>query len=264
MTKKKAGPWSKKDKEFIAENAATMSVEEIAETLGRNEDAVKKYIAGLTQNKNISKAKALHAEHNIKNSPIWKDLKKQFSESELEMFVYHWRRIIAQFNNDVFPTEEFQIIDAVKLELLMSRILSRQQELRESIDGLEKAITAAELEDDYEKANEYKRQHGILLSAREATEKDYRDNLAKKHGILKELRATRDQRVKAIESSRETMIGWMKRVIEDGDLREKLGYDMEKMRMAKEKERERLSQYHKYEDEVEDIPFLNPETVENL
>jgi len=36
---------------------------------------------------------------------------------------------------------------------------------------------------------------------------------------------------------------------------------MEKMRLAMEKEKERLSEYNQYEDGAVDQPFLTPETV---
>jgi hypothetical protein len=36
---------------------------------------------------------------------------------------------------------------------------------------------------------------------------------------------------------------------------------MEKMRLATIKEMERLSDYHQYEDNTVDVPFLTPETV---
>ena len=41
------------------------------------------------------------------------------------------------------------------------------------------------------------------------------------------------------------------------------GEEMEKMKLAMEKEKERLSGYHKYTDEMVDQPFLTPETVKD-
>jgi hypothetical protein len=41
----------------------------------------------------------------------------------------------------------------------------------------------------------------------------------------------------------------------------KYGEEMEKMRLAMEKEKERLSEYHKFSDHMVDQPFLTPETV---
>jgi hypothetical protein len=54
----------------------------------------------------------------------------------------------------------------------------------------------------------------------------------------------------------------IKKIILDSDFRHDTGIEMEKMRLAMDKERERLSQTHKYEDNTSDQPFLTPETVE--
>ena len=41
------------------------------------------------------------------------------------------------------------------------------------------------------------------------------------------------------------------------------GIEMEKMRMAMEKERDRLANLHQYEDGQIDQPFLTPDTVKD-
>ena len=43
--------------------------------------------------------------------------------------------------------------------------------------------------------------------------------------------------------------------------RAELGTEMEKMRLAVNKEEERLTEYHKYEDNLVDQPFLTPDTT---
>jgi hypothetical protein len=45
----------------------------------------------------------------------WREIQKQFDENEQELFLYHWSRIISQFRDDVLPTEELQVIDAIKI-----------------------------------------------------------------------------------------------------------------------------------------------------
>ena len=49
----------------------------------------------------------------------------------------------------------------------------------------------------------------------------------------------------------------------DPDFFEEQGKYIEKMRMALEKEKERLSDYHKYEDGTVDQPFITPDTVKD-
>jgi hypothetical protein len=41
------------------------------------------------------------------------------------------------------------------------------------------------------------------------------------------------------------------------------GIEMEKMRLAMEKEKERLSAFHKYDDGIIDQPFLTPDTAKD-
>jgi hypothetical protein len=79
--------------------------------------------------------------------------------------------------------------------------------------------------------------------------------------MLKDLKGTREQRIKAIEDSKQTFASLVKQIATDGDFRTRIGLDMEKMRLAAEKEKERLSEYHEYEDGTVDQPFLTPETL---
>ena len=79
--------------------------------------------------------------------------------------------------------------------------------------------------------------------------------------MLKDLKATREQRIKRLEDSKRTFFGWMQQVMRDGDFRTQLGIDMEKMSLAAQKEYERLSEYHEYEDGGVDQPIITPENV---
>ena len=47
------------------------------------------------------------------------------------------------------------------------------------------------------------------------------------------------------------------------EITKEYGAMMEKMRMSMEKEKERLSKFHKYTDEMVDQPFLTPDTVKD-
>jgi hypothetical protein len=79
--------------------------------------------------------------------------------------------------------------------------------------------------------------------------------------MLKDLKGTREQRIKAIEDSKQTFASLVKQIATDSEFRSRIGLDMEKMRLAAEKEKERLSEYHEYEDGTVDQPFLTPETL---
>ena len=260
-TTNKSGPWSKKEKEYIAENCGHIGYKEIAGVLQRNAKAVQKYIKEHHASAFVEKAKS--AEYDIQSSPIWRDIEQQFSPEELKMFLFHWGRIISQFRDDVYPTEEMQVIDTIKLEILMNRAVTQQQQVMQDITALETLLLneRGHEEVDQQAINNLERQIGILRAAQESLNKDYQDMLKQKNGILKEMKGTRDARIKHLESNKHNFLSFLRKIIEDKALRSRLGRNMEKMRLATEVEYERLTEWHVYEDGEVDQPFLTPENV---
>ena len=79
--------------------------------------------------------------------------------------------------------------------------------------------------------------------------------------MLKDLKATREQRIKRLEDSKQTFIGWVRNLMSNPEVRREMGIEMEKMRLAADIEADRLTEYHKYEDGTIDQPFLTPDSV---
>ena len=262
----KKGRFSKEEIAFIEKNHKSMSYDAIAEKLNRDSESVENFVTNkLGQNISSKAQKEWQASYDLKNRPYWKDLNEQFSPDELEMLVYHWGRIIGQFKDDVLPTEELQVIDAIKLEILMNRALKEQQAGMQDIARFEALIEEEKLNDSDQWDRDYifnlERQVAVCRAAQESLSKDYKELGAKKSGMLKDLKATREQRIKRLEDSKRTFFGWMQQVMRDRDFRTQLGIDMEKMRLAAQKEYERLSEYHEYEDGGVDQPIITPENV---
>jgi hypothetical protein len=267
--KNKAGPWSKKDRAFIRDNADSLSPEEIAKELQRNVNAVEEYMRA---NSLISSKKKLTAnskvEYDIRGTPHWRELQRQFTEDELESFMYHWNNVIKQFRDDVLHTEELQIIDMIKLELLMNRLLTSERSIKARIKELEFDISSIRsngldtmTDDDKEEVFNIERQVSALYSSIESINKEYLENLREKTKILDKLKATREQRIKEIQSGKETMAGWIRSLLMNPEMGQKIGRDMEKMRLATQVEVQRLSDLFTYADGVVDRPLLTPETV---
>lgn len=258
-----AGRWSLKDEEYIATHYKTMSAEKIALHLRKNADSVLKYIR--KKFGSSFHVTAEKAEYDIKNTPIWDDLERQFSKEELKKFIFHWARIVSQFKDDVYPTEQMQVIDCVKLEIMMNRALTQQSDCMGEIKSCERLLEIERGKDRSDQDRDYvfnlEKQIGVLRAAYEALNKDYMDMLQRKNGILKEMKATRDARIKSIESYKHSFSGWMVRLMEHKDARVKIGEDMEKMRLAMDSEYMRLSEFHEYMDGQVDQPILNHENV---
>lgn len=258
----KKGRLSKKEQKFIQDNHESLSAEQIAKELDRDEVSVENFI--LTKAKSTS---VLEASYDLRSRPYWSDLVEQFSERELEMFTYHWGRIIGQFRDDVLPTEELQVIDAIKLEILMNRALKEQSKTMRDIEHMEDVVKAEKDKHTADQDRDYvmnlERQLAIYRASIETLSKDYKELGTKKSGMLKDLKATREQRVKRLEDSKQSFMGWIKHIMETPDFRNELGKSMEKMRIASEAKRAQLSAYHSYEDGTIDQPFLTPETTKD-
>ena len=260
----KKGRFSNEEMNFIEQNCEVLSHEAIAKTLDRDPESIRDWIAkkvGIT----ASQKKEAAVANELKTKPYYKELLNQFSQEELEMFQFHFKKMWSQFKDDVFHTEEMQIIDTIKLEVLMNRILRSQHENQQEIALTERLIQNEKARDRDQRDVDYlmnlERQVAVLRASQETLSKDYKDLQSRKATMLKDLKGTREQRIKAIEDSKETFASFVKELATNEDFRTKIGIEMEKMRLATEVEKERISEYTLYEDGTVDQPFLTPETL---
>ena len=262
----KKGRFSKTEISFITDNHDSLNYEEMAQKLNRDADSVKNFIKNKL-GESLEDKTRIQALYDLKNRPYWIDLQDQFNEHELDMLLYHWGRIIGQFRDDVLPTEELQVLDAIKLEVLMNRALKNQQTNMYDVNRYEELITEEKQKPPEFQDRDYvfnlERQIAVARAAQEALGRDYKDLQVKKSGMLKDLKATREQRVKRLEDSKQTFVSWVQNLMTNPDVRKEIGVEMEKMRLSVNKERKRLSEWHQYEDKLVDQPFLTPDSVKD-
>ena len=262
----KKGRFSTEDMQFIEANAEVLSPESIGEKLDRDPDSIRDWIK-----KNVGfsakQKKEAAVANELKEKPYYRELSNQFSAEELEMFEFHFKKMWSQFKDDVFHTEEMQIIDTIKLEILMNRILKGQRDNQQEIIIAERLVRDEKARDkdqrDMDLIINLERQVAVMRASQETLSKDYKDLQARKATMLKDLKGTREQRVKAIEDSKLTFASLVKKIATSPQFRNKIGIDMEKMRLAMENEKERLSEYMQYNDGQVDQPFLTPETTKD-
>lgn len=258
----KKGRISKDEERIIGRLVGNMTPEDIAKQLDRDVESVdnfikRKFKVGLTLED--------MAAYSLEDRPYWIELKSQFTDDELELFKYHWARIISQFNDDVLPTEELQVVDVIKLEILMNRCLKGNKENIEQINTYDKMIQEERSRDKDQQDIDYiinlERQVASLRASQESLNRDYRELQTKKAAMLREIKGTREQRIKRLEDSKQSFTSWVTSMMQDPELMKRYGIEMEKMRLAMKKEEERLASYHKYEDGTVDQPFLTPDTI---
>ena len=134
MATMKKGRISKEDEKWIKDNL-NLGLDRIATEMERDPDSllgfIKKKIAKGDFERPIwmEEPEGLEkAQYDLTFRPYWIELQQQFTEDELKLFQYHWARIISQFKDDVIPTEELQVVDLIKLELLMNRALKHNKD----------------------------------------------------------------------------------------------------------------------------------------
>ena len=269
----KKGRFSKQEINYI-ENNIDNGPDRIGTELDRNPESVLGFIKKKVAKGDFKRPVWMEeqedeekAKYDLTFRPYWAELKQQFTDEELKLFQYHWARIISQFRDDVIPTEELQVVDLIKLELLMNRGLKYNKDNIEQIHALEALVLAERQRDpdqiDKDALFNMERQIASLKASQESLNRDYRDLQTKKNSMLKEMKATREQRVKRLEDSKQNFTSWMSYLVANPEVTSSYGMEMEKMRLAMEKEKERLAEYHKYTDEMVDQPFLTPDTVKD-
>ena len=258
----KKGRISKEEERIINRLVDSLTVEDIALKLDRDVESVEAFIkrklrVGLTNEE--------AAAFSLESRPYWNELTGQFTNEELELFKYHWSRIIAQFKDDVFPTEELQVVDVIKLEILMNRCLKSNKDNLNELNLIDKMIREERAKEKEDRDQDYlmnlERQAASLRASQESLNRDYRELQSKKANMLREMKGTREQRIKRLEDSKQSFTSWVAMLMQDPDTLKRYGIEMEKMRLSMLKEKERLSAFHKYEDGVIDQPFLTPDTV---
>jgi DNA repair exonuclease SbcCD ATPase subunit len=148
---------------------------------------------------------------------------------------------------------------------LMNRALREQQESMIMVKSLEQEINLEKRQDsdqqDKEMIFNLERQIASLRAAKESLSREFKDLQTKKASMYKDLKATREQRIEKLENNKQTLASLVNKILRDPDFYEQEGKAIEKMRLAMEKEKERLSDYYTYADGTVDIPFLNSDTV---
>lgn len=264
MTQKNSGRLSKIEQRKITDMIDDYTIEDIAKKLDRSYDAVNNYVktklkVGLTIEET--------AAYSLVDRPYYKKLEAQFTDDELELFKYHWSKIITQFKDDVFPTEEMQVVDVIKLEILMNRCLTGNKENIDQINTYDHMIRDERSRDKDQQDHDYiinlERQMASLKAAQESLNRDYRELSTKKESMLKNMKGTREQRIKRLEDSKQSFTSWVAALMQNPELIKQYGIEMEKMRAAMGVEKNRLGEFHEFTDGQVDQPFLTPDTVKD-
>jgi hypothetical protein len=265
---KKRGQLSLDEEKFITENIQTLSIEQIANSLNRTEAPIKRYIdenqlyALEEKNDNDILIRKLHSKS------FWYEIERQFDEEsgELQYFENTWIGLIKQFREDVLPAEELQIKQFITIDILINRSMKERKRHISETEKLQKQVDAEydkpEDQRDIPKLANLETQLSFARNSISSYTNEYTKLLNEQQKISKDLKATREQRIKRIEDGKSSWVGLI-RMLEDEEIREKEGKEMAILDMATEKFKKNLEEYHNYADKKVDIPFLNEHSAKN-
>ncbi len=203
-------------------------------------------------------------EHQIRSSSRYKELQHLFTPEELERYVRKWSSYTVQFRADVMATEETQIDQLVQYEILIDRNLSDRQWANNELHRLEKVLN--KLEDESEEIRSIDRifkveaQLGSIRGSQPNRTTEFIKLQEKHASILKDLKATRVQRIRDVESSKHNFMDWVKMMM-DKEYQEREARNMELVRIAAQQEYKKLGEYHEFMDETVDRMIINEDTV---
>ena len=265
---RKRGQLALEEQQFIRDNIEILSIEQIAEALNRTVKPIQRYVTeskiGIQskdeQENNRTLKNKLHAK------TFWIEITKQFDEStgELQYFEDTWIGLVKQFREDVLPAEELQIKQFITIDILINRSMKERkrhiadtEKLQEEVDN---EYRLPEDQRDGPKLANLETQLSFARNSIANYTNEYTKLLNEQQKISKDLKATREQRIKRIEDGKSSWIGLI-RMLEDEEIREKEGREMEIMNMSVEQQVKKLSEYHTYQDGEVDTPLLTPEIV---
>lgn len=266
---KKRGQLSLSEESYIQENVHVLSLDEIAKNLNRHAGPIKRYIS---ENSLLTDPEEKLAHQTLKDKlhskTFWIEITKQFDDvtGELEYFENTWVGLIKQFREDVLPAEELQIKQFITIDILINRSMKERKRHIAETDKLQKLVDAeyikAESDRDIPKLANLETQLSFARNSIANYTNEFTKLLNEQQKISKDLKATREQRIKRIEDGKSSWVGLI-RMLEDEQIREKAGREMEILNMAAQKAKSQLQQYHNYADKIVDIPLLTPEFMEN-
>lgn len=260
---RKRGKLSNGEMDYIKQNCFDLPIEEIALFLNRTEAPVRKFI----DKENLKARGMTDSEHilvKLRGRYYYREIQKQFSDSEIIFFEHQFCDYYTQFSEDVTTSEEMQILEVSRTEILINRGMEDRQEVIRNIGRLniliDDELDKPEDLQDMQALAMFQTQLGAAFSSKSSYINEHEKLLTKKERLLKDLKGTREQRKRNTEDAKTNFSAWL-RQLDDEDLRKKEGYEMEVHRIAADKAIEKLKELHTYENGEIDQPFLNADTI---
>ncbi len=264
------GPLSNLEKHNIEIWTGVKDDNEMARLLQRGVEQVIQYKKQFLINApklTVQRNEAEELRNELHTSNSWISIQKQFTSEELLFFENDYVEYRKQFK-DMTATELKQMYALITVDIMIQRHNMDRIKQQNDIERLERELRKLYNQKDgsgfLQPEEEQFLMHletqlaGARAGAVSRT-KEFKDLLDKSQSIMKDLKGTRDQRIKSIED-RGKFIQILQR-LEMEEQRKSIGEIAGLMDFAVEKEKHRLSQPYQFADGMIDQPLLTAETL---
>lgn len=266
---RKKGQLSLSEIQYIKQNYKTQDINDIAEHLNRSVKPIEKIISQeqATVGEVDEQQDVEHLRIRLKQKTFWSEITKQFDamSGELQYFENTWVGLIKQFREDVLPAEELQIKQFITIDILINRSMKERKRHIEETEKLQRQVDLEyklpEEDRDTARLANLETQLSFARNSIASYTNEYTKLLSEQQKISKDLKATREQRIKRIEDGKSSWTGLL-RMLEDEDIREKEGRQLEILKLSKAKFQQNLYNLHKYQDGELDRPIMNDISVQ--
>lgn len=211
----------------------------------------------------------------FKNSREWIQFNEEFSKDEMEMFLYEYCKLMADFSEDeIKKAEENQLFMSIRYWILMHRNMKDRKrtdvELSELDDLIKKiykeGVDAPAFNGDQDKftatINMLSDKRGQLQSSQISKTSEHKSLTEKHQKFMEDLKVTRNQRIDRFEQKRNLNFLDVIKELEDEDNRRSTGLQMELVKEAMNKQEKEWGKITRYSDNELDRMVLDSDTID--
>lgn len=258
----KTGRLSREEIEYIDVNLEFMTDKEIAQSLNRSVSSISQRRAAAPQeNANLevqTYISQLHSKH------FWTTVKRSLLEDEVSTFENSWGALYSQFfHQGVTATDEIMMKDVIIEDILLHRALEEKRNILHEIRFHEKALAEERQKDIDDRDTDFMtnslRTIVQLRGTAESYTKEINEIKKTKDGKFKDLKATRNERLKTVEESGKNIFALIK-LLDENKMRETEGKMTGLVYEASKTKKGSMKQNMVFADGEVDKVWLTPES----
>jgi hypothetical protein len=230
-------------------------------------DPVHPYERDLNSDLATDKGKEEWFREQFLNSKFYQQVKQQFTQDEVELYLEEWGALCVQFE-DVVATEKRQIDEFIKLEIMENRLLKNvkitEDEIGNVIEEIE-TLRKGEVEDDItlqKRDQELIYLVNIMAGQAKSMGAEHLKLINAKNDILEQLNARRKDRIDHIKNTKTSFLGFVE-LLNNKEVRDIQMRRAELIRMAKDKKLKDWRSKNLFPDGTVDPYLIDSETVTN-